>query len=86
MSVGNSSLCNLMHSCFPAFFSSVGNFDYCYCGFKLPWLLIPCVILLVLFVGVRWYYLKAARDLKRLEGLGNIIGNHNYYSSPRNLL
>ncbi|XP_064396708.1 ATP-binding cassette sub-family C member 4-like [Halichondria panicea] len=35
----------------------------------LPWLLIPCVVLFILFVGVRWYYLKAARDLKRLEGV-----------------
>ncbi len=38
----------------------------------LPWLLIPCVVLFILFVGVRWYYLKAARDLKRLEGVGKI--------------
>ena len=38
----------------------------------LPWLLIPCVILVFLFMGIRWYYLKAARDLKRIEGLGRI--------------
>ncbi|XP_064396710.1 ATP-binding cassette sub-family C member 4-like isoform X2 [Halichondria panicea] len=36
----------------------------------LPWLLIPCVVLLPLFLALRWYYLKTVRDIKRLEGLG----------------
>lgn len=36
----------------------------------LPWLLIPCVALLPIFLAIRWYYLQTVRDLKRLEGLG----------------
>ena len=35
-----------------------------------PYILIALVPLLVGFVFLRWYYLKTARDIKRLEALG----------------
>ena len=44
----------------------------------LPWLLIPCTLLMLLLLAIRWYYLATARDLKRLEGLGEMILNLGY--------
>ena len=41
-----------------------------------PYLIIAIVILIVVFVGFRLYYIKTARDVKRLEALGQ-----QYYST-----
>ena len=35
-----------------------------------PYMLIVVVILFIIFISLRWYYLKTARDIKRLEALG----------------
>ena len=35
-----------------------------------PYLIIAVVVLIVVFVGFRWYYISTARDVKRLEALG----------------
>ena len=35
-----------------------------------PWLAIVVAVVMVAFVFVRWYYLKTARDVKRLEAIG----------------
>ncbi len=45
----------------------------------LPWLLIPCVVLLPIFLAIRWYYLLTVRDLKRLEGLGESVHQTYHY-------
>ena len=36
------------------------------------YLLFAVGILMVFFLGFRWYYLKTARDIKRLEALGQL--------------
>ena len=36
----------------------------------LVWLIFPVSVVIVLFVGMRWYYLKTAREVKRLEAIG----------------
>lgn len=36
------------------------------------YLIILVVIIFVAFVGIRWYYLKTARDIKRLEAIGSL--------------
>ena len=33
-------------------------------------MIIVVVALMVVFVSLRWYYIKTARDVKRLEALG----------------
>ena len=35
-----------------------------------PYTVISVFFLLLTFVGMRWYYLKTGRDIKRLEALG----------------
>ena len=35
------------------------------------YVLIPAAILVVVFLALRWYYLKTSRDVKRLEAIGN---------------
>ena len=35
-----------------------------------PYILIAAVALFVSSLALRWYYLKTARDIKRLEALG----------------
>ncbi len=35
-----------------------------------PWLAIVAAAVMVVFVFFRWYYLKTARDVKRLEAIG----------------
>ncbi len=35
-----------------------------------PWVAIVVAVVMVAFVFVRWYYLKTARDVKRLEAIG----------------
>ena len=37
------------------------------------YLAVICVVLVVIFVIFRWYFLKTAREIKRLEALGNIL-------------
>ena len=34
-----------------------------------PWMTIPALVIIVLFLALRWYYLKTARDIKRLEAI-----------------
>lgn len=34
------------------------------------WILLPAVLVMVVFLVLRWYYLKTARDVKRLEAIG----------------
>ena len=34
------------------------------------WISIPAVILVVVFLLLRWYYLKTSREVKRLEAIG----------------
>ena len=38
----------------------------------IVWLIFPVFLVIVLFVGMRWYYLKTAREVKRLEAIGKI--------------
>lgn len=33
------------------------------------WILFPAALVMVLFLALRWYYLKTARDVKRLEAI-----------------
>ena len=40
-----------------------------------PWLAIVAAAVMVVFVFFRWYYLKTARDVKRLEAIGNYVCN-----------
>ena len=42
------------------------------------YLLIVVTVLLVVFLGFRWYYLKTARDIKRLEALGQLSVVYRY--------
>ena len=35
-----------------------------------PWLTIAAVVVMFVFIFFRWYYLKTARDVKRLEAIG----------------
>ena len=37
---------------------------------SIPYMIIVVVALMAVFVGLRWYYIKTARDVKRLEALG----------------
>ncbi|XP_046429218.1 ATP-binding cassette subfamily C member 4-like isoform X3 [Neodiprion fabricii] len=39
-----------------------------------PWMIIPIVIINGIFYVIRFYYLKTAQDIKRLEGIGNFLG------------
>ena len=39
--------------------------------YLLPGFLILCV----LFLGIRWYYIRTARDIKRLEALGILLSS-----------
>ena len=32
---------------------------------------IPVVIVVCVFIAIRWYYLTTAREIKRLEAIGN---------------
>lgn len=34
------------------------------------WILLPAALVMVIFLVLRWYYLKTARDVKRLEAIG----------------
>ena len=36
------------------------------------WVIIPAALLLVVFLALRWYYLKTSRDIKRLEAVGGL--------------
>ena len=36
----------------------------------IPYIMIVVAVVLVCCLVLRWYYLKAARDIKRLEALG----------------
>ena len=40
--------------------------------FAIVYMIIVVTLLLVLLVGMRWYYIKTARDVKRLEALGQL--------------
>ena len=33
-------------------------------------LLIPAFLVIIIFLAVRWYYLKTSREVKRLEAIG----------------
>lgn len=37
-----------------------------------PYLIVPALLMTVLFIGLRWYYLKSARDVKRIESIGKL--------------
>ena len=37
---------------------------------SIPYMIIVVVALLAAFLCLRWYYVKTARDVKRLEALG----------------
>ena len=39
------------------------------------YLAVVCVVLVVIFVIFRWYFLKTAREIKRLEAQGNTLCN-----------
>ena len=39
----------------------------------LPYILIPLPFILVLFLVIRWYFLKTSRAVKRLEAIGKSI-------------
>ena len=39
------------------------------------YLAVVCVVLVVIFVIFRWYFLKTAREIKRLEAQGNTSWN-----------
>ena len=41
--------------------------------FAIVYMIIVVTLLLVLLVGMRWYYIKTARDVKRLEALGQLV-------------
>lgn len=41
--------------------------------FAIVYMIIVVALLLVLLVGMRWYYIKTARDVKRLEALGQLV-------------
>ena len=38
------------------------------CGVVNPWVFIPTLPLIIVFVFIRKYYLATSRDIKRLEG------------------
>ena len=40
------------------------------------WVLIPAVTLVLGFIALRHYFLKTARDVKRLEAIGNCTQAH----------
>ena len=42
-------------------------------GIVNPWVFIPTVPLIVVFLWVRHYYLATSRDIKRLEGTSKSI-------------
>lgn len=37
------------------------------------WTLLPALVFLVGVLGVRWYYLKTARNIRRLEAVGKYL-------------
>ena len=39
------------------------------------YVLIPAVFIMTLFLGIRWYYLKTSREIKRLEAVGKKVGS-----------
>lgn len=42
-----------------------------------PWLLVPTMIVAVIFSFMRSFYLKTARNVKRLEGVSKLFINYN---------
>ena len=36
------------------------------------WVLIPAVLVMTIFLALRWYFLKTSREIKRLEAIGMI--------------
>ena len=36
------------------------------------WVLIPAVLVMTIFIALRWYFLKTSREIKRLEAIGMI--------------
>lgn len=43
-----------------------------------PWLTIPAVAIIITFILLRSYYLKSARDVKRLEAIGESYNTQVY--------
>ena len=37
----------------------------------IPWLIVPCALMLGFFFLLRYYYICSAREVKRLEAIGN---------------
>ncbi|KZR95468.1 Multidrug resistance protein 2 atp-binding cassette protein c, partial [Daphnia magna] len=42
-------------------------------GLVNPWLLLPILFLSIVFVNLRQFYLKTARDVKRLEATSELL-------------
>ncbi len=38
----------------------------------VPITIVPVILLFITFGALRWYYLKSARDIKRLEAIGTV--------------
>ena len=51
-----------------------------------PYILIALVVLLIGFLFIRWYYLKTARDIKRLEALGKLMYVYNLFVLSNNCI
>ena len=43
------------------------------CGVVNPWVFIPTLPLIIVFVFIRKYYLATSRDIKRLEGTSESV-------------
>lgn len=39
------------------------------------WILIPAVLMVIIFMSLRWYYLQTSRQVKRLEAIGQCINS-----------
>ena len=50
-----------------------------------PYILIPLPVILILFMAIRWYYLKTSRSVKRLEAIGECVAAWNWVK-PGNIL
>ena len=37
------------------------------------WILISAVVIIIMFLAIRWYYLNTSRDVKRLEAIGQSV-------------